>query len=239
MEKHEISKEKLENVENENNLTPEEIKANEYQRRRGVIYSLYPDINARPESVEEEDRALSTLISCLTSKGNGWGKRLASDHVMVDGFYFEKYEEAFGRLAELQEENKKYISKEQEESFEFPNIDFDELLETRGNLKTKGEAEELFHKVDEITSQPLPLDVNRKLKGLQNELFEDEMLHLPEDDIARDESQEKMQMIGESKYASIYGKIRSKVAQMFTKVKSLIKSKDKDKEIDNDKEQDL
>ena len=70
-----------------------------------------------------------------------------------------------------------------------------------------------------------------------HELFENEMSHLPEDDIDRDESQGEMQMIGESKYASIYGKIKSKVAEIFMKIKALVKSKDKDK--DQDKEQDL
>lgn len=126
-----------------------EERYNEIQKRLGLIRSIYSDIRTAPKSIQEEyyngDNIAIYLKQGISSSIHG--PMGTEDGVVIDSFHKEKYKDAFKKYTEAQIENKNLISKEQEQSYTTPDIDFDDI---RSKIDSMNNVQDLirFESVD-------------------------------------------------------------------------------------------
>lgn len=242
------------NKENEQYITAEEEenyeKAQEEQskingkietciRRQAVIKSKFPEISEAPASIQQEYYALNSLVDSLkTSRREIRGKTTSSDGYQIDGFVAEKYENALEKVNAVSEENRQYISIEDEENFQYPEIDFNALTREARLMQTKEQYNELYRRITELTLEPLPEATKARLSNIQKQM--NEMLY--KGLIKEQKKVQKTEMIQpvtvtQSKFAQIYQKAKGRIREAFSKIKTMIKDKTKDSEMDKDEEQ--
>ena len=210
-----------------------------YTKREDLIKSKFPEISKAPVSIQQEYYALNTLVDSLqTSRREIWGKTTSSDGYQIDGFVAEKYENALEKVNAVREENRQYISIEDEENFQYPEIDFNALTREARLLQTKEQYNELYRRITELTLEPLPEATKARLSNIQKQM--NEMLYKG---LIKDQKKvQKPEMIQpvtvtQSKFAQIYQKAKGRIREAFSKIKTMIKDKTKDNEIDKDEEQ--
>lgn len=188
------------------------------RRREGILRTVqakYPDYFKSPESIEAEISYIREYFN-QTEPGKNYNPE-----------YIEKLE---NEIARLQEKNAEYISKEDEEKFEFYKVDFDELEKMGMEVENVEQAKEYFNKIQSLYKNVLDeKDIQRVSK------FEDNALNKLSKLQAKEKKPET-QMVKKSKYSSIYEKAKGKIQEMFTKMKSFVQPKEQSKE--NDKEMD-
>ncbi len=213
---------------------PKQTKTNEkiesYIRRQAIIKSKFPDILKAPASIQKEYYALNSMIDSLqTSRREIWGKTTSSDGYEIDKFVAEKYEEKLSEFKELNEENKQYISREDEENFKYPEIDFDALTQEVQEMQTNTDYRTLYRKVTELKSQPLPEATKARLSNLQKEMNQRAYNGLQKDE-EKVPKIETLQTVNESKFAGIYEKAKGRIKEVFSRIKLMIKEKTQGKE---------
>lgn len=137
-------------------------------RREAVIKSKFPDILKAPKSIQDEYFEIHGVKNALqvSRMGETWGKTIASDGCEVDKFVVKRYEEALANSSALKKENEAYITLEEEETFEFPEVDFESLREELETVKTFDEQRALYNKVMKLSQEPLPENIQEKLCNL-------------------------------------------------------------------------
>lgn len=217
-------------------------KINEYIRRQAVIRSIYGENvisnSVMPESIREEYTVLFSLINSLkSSRRDIWGQTIASDGCAVDGFLKAKYEAALAEWKPLRETNKDYLSENLDKYFEFPKIDFDGLRAEIQEVKTTEEFNELSKKLQSLSLQPLPEDVQSQIHELRGEFAKINYDDLAKTDtpIKRSKQNENKALVNKDKFAQIYGKAKTRIGKVFAKLKEMLTQKGKDREEqDND-----
>ena len=252
MEKYENALEKYTtlNKENEQYITPEEekdfkkaqeeraqidVKIDTYIHRQAVIKSKFPEISEAPASIQQEYYALNTLIDSLkTSRREIRGRTTSSDGYPIDGFVAEKYENALENVNKVQEENRQYVSIEDEENFQYPEIDFNGLIREARLMKTREQYNELYGRITELGSEPLPEATKARLSDIQKQM--NDMLYkglIKEQKDVQEPQMVQPVAVTPSKFAQIYQKAKGRIRETFSKIKTMIKEKSKDKENDD------
>lgn len=201
-------------------------------RREAVIKSKFPDILKAPKSIQDEYFEITGVKNALqVSRKETWGKTIASDGCEVDAFVVKRYEEALAKSSVLKKENETYITPEEEEVFEFPEIDFDSLREELDSVKTFDERRELYNKVMDLSQEPLPENIQEKLYDLGIEVGQKEVSYVKEED--------KVPVpVKQSKFAQIYQKAKGKLKGVVDNLKSRFNNKEKNiEEKDNEQGQ--
>ncbi len=201
-------------------------------RREAVIKSKFPDILKAPKSIQDEYFEITGVKNALqVSRKETWGKTIASDGCEVDAFVVKRYEEALAKSSVLKKENETYITPEEEEAFEFPEIDFDSLREELDSVKTFDERRELYNKVMDLSQEPLPENIQEKLHDLRIEVGQKEVSYVKEED--------KVPVpVKQSKFAQIYQKAKGKLKGVVDNLKSRFNNKEKNiEEKDNEQGQ--
>ena len=235
-------------VKNESVITPEDKekykmniktskKIEEYTRRLGVIHQKYPDLNEAPKSIADEYSKLNTLLVGLENvQFANWGMTETSDGFQVDGFLIEKYEEALTSLEEVQAQNSEFITKEEEESFRFPEIDFEGLRAEMGEMQNLADVRALQSKISELQSQPLPREMNENLSKIIEEMYTisaEKELKEPERKIEGGQ----MPVVSQSKFEQIYDNAKGKVKAMLSAIKNRFSSKNQDQVKENEEDE--
>lgn len=206
-----------------------------YIKRKAIIRNKYPKIYAEttPESIQAEYKALNTLVDSLqTSRQETWGNMISSDGCAIDGFIAKKYEDALNKFSQFNQENAIYITREEEENFKFPEIDFEGLEAKIGEVKTYNEWRAVKSLLVNIQQQPLPEDVTKKLWELSDKLSMTKTIA----EEPKEMENETPALVNESKFSEIYGKAKGRVQQVFAKIKSFFKQQSQDQ---NNQEQDF
>jgi hypothetical protein len=201
-------------------------------RREAVIKSKFPDILKAPKSIQDEYFEITGVKNALqVSRKETWGKTIAFDGCEVDAFVVKRYEEALAKSSVLKKENETYITPEEEEAFEFPEIDFDSLREELDSVETFDERRELYNKVMDLSQEPLPENIQEKLHDLGIEVGQKEVSYVKEED--------KVPVpVKQSKFAQIYQKAKGKLKGVVDNLKSRFNNKEKNiEEKDNEQGQ--
>ncbi len=207
-------------------------------RREAVIKSKFPDILKAPKSIQDEYFEITGVKNALqVSRKETWGKTIASDGCEVDAFVVKRYEEALAKSSVLKKENETYITPEEEEAFEFPEIDFDSLREELESVDTFEKRRELYNKVMDLRQEPLPENIQEKLGKLGVEVGQKEVLYFNEEDKVREEAKVSVP-VKQSKFAQIYQKAKGKLKGVVDNLKSRFNNKEKNiEEKDNEQGQ--
>lgn len=205
-----------------------------YIRRQAVIKSRFPEILEAPKSIQDEYFALNSLVDSLqTSRREIWGQTISSDGCKIDSFVAQKYEDALARFSEFNRENAQYITREEEENFEFPEIDFNWLREELQGIKTTTGYRAFYSKLAQLQQEPLPEATKAKLYELNKEMAQISM----DGKLVEEETNQRAEvptMVNESKFAHIYGKAKGTIQQVFSKIKSFFfKEQSHDRSNDN------
>lgn len=195
-------------------------KIEDYRKRGAFLESKYPNMDEAPKSVQEEVSALVTLLNYT---------RYNSEEKLT-GSLKENYEDALERYRNAQEDNKNIIDPEEENLFEVPKVDFEELNEEFGDVRTEGDATEFLKKLISVQSQ----------RWLSNE----EIIKLDEleYDLAKKSNDIKMikkseVAVKKSSFEKIYNKARAvpgKLKEAFNRFKSFLKGeREEEREEDN------
>ncbi len=202
-------------------------------RRQAVIKSKFPDILKAPKSIQDEWSEIHGVKNALqvSRMGETWGRTISSDGCEVDKFMLKRYEEALANSSVLKKENETYITPEEEEAFEFPEIDFDSLREELDSVKTFDERRELYNKVMKLSQEPLPENIQEKLSNLGVEVGQKEVSYFKEEG-------KVPAPVKQSKFAQIYQKAKGKLKGVVDNLKSRFNNKEKNiEEKDNEQGQ--
>ena len=206
-----------------------------YTQRVSLIKSKFPEISTAPASIQQEYYALNTLIDSLkTSRREIRGRTTSSDGYPIDGFVAEKYENAVENVNKVQEENRQYVSIEDEENFQYPEIDFNGLIREARLMKTREQYNELYGRITELGSEPLPEATKARLSDIQKQM--NDMLYkglIKEQKDVQEPQMVQPVAVTPSKFAQIYQKAKGRIRETFSKIKTMIKEKSKDKENDD------
>lgn len=216
--------------ETEQKITPEEAKRdemiNEYIRREAIIKSKFPDILEAPKSIQEEYSQLSAMIHELrvSSMGETWGKTIASDGCAIDKFVAQKYESALARFATLKNQNEEYITREEEETFEFPEVNFDELKMKIDSVQTFDERRAVFNELTALSSEPLPETTITKIHELTTELSKKEIQFT----YNKKEETDKPIPVNQSKFSQIFQKAKGRLKGIVENLKDRFNNKERE-----------
>lgn len=202
-------------------------------RRQAVIKSKFPDILKAPKSIQDEYFEIHGVKNALqvSRMKVTWGKTIASDGCEIDEFVAKRYEEALANSSVLKKENETYITPEEEEAFEFPEIDFDSLREELDSVKTFDERRELYNKVMKLSQEPLPENIQEKLCDLGVKVGQKKVSYFKEED-------KIPAPVKQSKFAQIYQKAKGKLKSVVDNLKSRFNNKEKNiEEKDNEQGQ--
>ena len=119
---------------------------NELARRYGVIKQLFPDIQKAPESIQNEYFSAGRLMHYLLDgvSSHIHGPKIVEGNYVIDAFLESKYYAELEEYKKYHEENKQYITQQQEASFQFAKPDYDQRLQMCENAATEEELGELM-----------------------------------------------------------------------------------------------
>lgn len=143
-------------------------------KRLAYIASIYPDINAAPQSVQHEVSLLGRKRGRLSGENTGiqvMGVTEAKDGAIVSGWKLQEYNEDIDKQTQLRVENQQqnYLEENGEENVELPTIDLGAFQKRVANMSS--DYSELGALDQEITQADrfADLDTHKKLLELKRE----------------------------------------------------------------------
>lgn len=215
-------------------------------RRQGAIAQKFPNLfkESEPLSVLHEYMALNSIIDSLRYSSPELGE---DGSLKVDIHVAKKYNDALARSSELNKENEQYITHEEEENFQFPEIDFEGLNQEMQELQTVEECLAFKRRVQKMqTELHVPQATYAELRevlsqssGVLKGIVENNKTNeRTEDSVPQNEKSENSApaLVGESKFAKIYQEAKGRIQKVFQNIKNFFKGKSQDK---NNDEQDF
>lgn len=145
---------------------------NQMTKRLVYIASAYPDLDAAPESVQQEAFMLEINRGRLSGENTGMhilGAAEAGDGMIVSGWKLQEYNADIAKREQLRLQNQQnnYLEDGAEESIELPVVDLEALGERAANLSSDYSDLQAFNQAIDKAQRFADLDTSKKLTELE------------------------------------------------------------------------